>query len=62
MTAIRSAFAFTAFATEMLPVPYNYFGKPPKPKQEPTATDIARIQSANAKRARRAAIRARSKQ
>ena len=62
MTAIRSAFAFTAFATEMLPVPYNYFGKPPKPKQEPTAADIALIQSANAKRARRAAIRARSKQ
>ena len=62
MSAIRSALAFAAFATEMLPVPYNYFGKQPKPKREPTSVDHTRIQAANAKRARRAAVRVGIKQ
>lgn len=57
MSTLRSTLAILASATAMVPVPYNYFGKPPKPKQEPTEADYARIQAASAKRARRAARR-----
>ena len=49
-----STLATLAAANWMPPATYNYFGKPPKPKQEPTAADYARIQAAGEKRARRA--------
>lgn len=49
MSTIRSTLAILASATATVPVPYNYFGKLPKPKQEPTEADYTRIQTAHAK-------------
>lgn len=57
MSTLRSTLAILASATATVPVPYNYFGKLPKPKQEPTEADYTRIQAASAKRARRATRR-----